>query len=351
VARLDAKIADVARQFVLVRRNDMRGVDLNVFEFDYDLTWAGFFLNPDQEIYGRYGGRDASSPDSRMSLAGLRHALLAALEAHRRHDPPSSPRAAPQVRSVEQYAAAGRRPANACIHCHQVYDFHREAMQAEGKWRLDDLWVYPLPEKAGLTLNVDAGDQVQAVAPDSAASRAGLRSGDRLRTLNGVAISSIADVQYALHRAPVVGSLPVTWSRNQQPFKGQLEVHGSWRQTDLSWRWSLRSLEPLAWVQGEDLSSAQKQRLGLRQQDLAFYQSTFVSTPARQAGIRQNDIILGVDHKQLEMTARQFLVYIKLNYKVGDRVTYQILRNGKRLDVPMTLVSRPTVPRSPHNHG
>ena len=43
----------------------------------------------------------------------------------------------------------------------------------------------------------------------------------------------------------------------------------------------------------------------------------------------------------IKMTARQFLAYVRLNYKVGDRVTYNILREGKRLDVPLTLVHRP----------
>src|SRR5438552_4228565 len=61
----------------------MRGVNLDVFDFDFDLTWAAFFLSPDEMVYGRYGGRDARSPDSRLSLAGLRYAMAQALAAHR----------------------------------------------------------------------------------------------------------------------------------------------------------------------------------------------------------------------------------------------------------------------------
>ena len=61
----------------------MRGVDLDLFDFDYDLTWMAFFLNAEGTVYGRYGGRDAESADSRVSLAGLRYALEAALARHR----------------------------------------------------------------------------------------------------------------------------------------------------------------------------------------------------------------------------------------------------------------------------
>jgi len=43
----------------------------------------------------------------------------------------------------------------------------------------------------------------------------------------------------------------------------------------------------------------------------------------------------------LSMTAQQFQAYVRLNYKVGDRITYNILRDGQRLNLPMKLVPRP----------
>jgi serine protease Do len=318
----------------------MRGVNLSVFDFDYDLTWAAFFLSPEEEVYGRYGGRDARSPDSLMSLAGLRHAMSAALAAHRRAAK-TDLRPGQPSRTADQYPAAQRRPADSCIHCHHVYDFRRESLQAQGKWRLEELWVYPEPAKVGLTLDLDEGERVQAVARDSAADHAGLRAGDRLLSVNGVTVAALADVQFGLHRAGDSGEIPVAWLRAGKTMRGLLRVGPGWRKTDISWRWSLRGLEPSSWVHGEDLTASEKMKLGLPEQQLAFYEGNFVSAPARQAGIRQNDVILGVDGKRLEMTAQQFEAYIKLNYKVGDRLTYNILRAGQRVDVPMTLVGRP----------
>src|SRR5438093_11556995 len=104
----------------------MRGVDLNVFDFDYDLTWAAFFMNGHEKVYGRFGGRNASSADGYLTLAGLKHALREALESHRRESQRTAAPEGPQPRTVEQFAAAKRVKPDTCIHCHQVYDFRRD---------------------------------------------------------------------------------------------------------------------------------------------------------------------------------------------------------------------------------
>jgi S1-C subfamily serine protease len=221
-----------------------------------------------------------------------------------------------------------------------VYDFRRQALQATGKWRLEELWVYPLPENVGMTLDMTRGDQVASVAPGSPAAAVGLQAGDQLIQVNGQAIASFADLQYALHRAPAEGKTSITWSRKDRSRKGELLLPQGWRKTDISWRWSLRGLDPTPWVQGDDLDPEEKQALGLGAGRLAFRQGNFVSAPAQQAGIRQRDVIVGVDGKELEMTARQFGAYIRLNYRVGDRVTYNLLRDGKRLDLVLILQAR-----------
>jgi hypothetical protein len=122
--------------------------------------------------------------------------------------------------------------------------------------------------------------------------------------------------------------------------RGELRLAEGWRKTDVSWRWSLRGLDPAPWVEGEDLSPEEKKALGLAPGRLAFRQEYFVSAPARQAGIRPGDVILGLDGRPLEMSARQFAAYVRLHYKVGDRVTYNLLRAGRRLDVPLRLPRR-----------
>jgi serine protease Do len=325
---------------VLLRLTSMRRVDLDLFDFDYDLTWMAFFLSAEEKVYGRYGGRDAESPDSRVSLPGLRRALEAALAAHRR-DGPGQPRPRDrEANTVDRLAAAKRLPDKACVHCHQVYDFRREEMQKAGKWRKEALWVYPQPENVGLTLDVDDGHLISKVADGSAAARLGLRAGDRITRVGEVPAVSFADVQYGLHRAPPSGDVVVAWLRDGREQMGRLALAEGWRTTDISWRWSLRGLDPSPWVHGEDLTAEEKKALKLGAKRLALRHGPYVSDPATRAGIRQNDVIVGVDGKELEMTGRQFGAFIRLNYKVGDRLTYNLLREGKRVDATVTLEGR-----------
>jgi serine protease Do len=316
----------------------MRGIDLGVFDFDYDLTWTALFVNAEGRVYGRYGGRTPDSASALYSLKGLRHALASALARHREGAAP--PVLVPEIRKVEDYAAARRLPERACLHCHHVYDFRREALQAAGRWKLDEVWVYPEPANVGLTLSLERGDEVVGIAPDSAAERLGLRKGDRLRTVNDRSIASIADVQYALHVAPAAGDVPITWRRGDRALSGKLALAPGWRKTDVSWRWSLRGLAPASQVHGDDLTVDEKKTLGLGPAALAFRQGNFVTRPAREAGIRINDILLGVDSKRLDLSARQFDAFIRLNYKVGDVVRYNILRGKERLDLELKLSDR-----------
>jgi hypothetical protein len=313
----------------------MRGLDLRTFDFDYDLNWFALMLSPEGAVIGRFGGRDAETPGKYHSLKGLRYSLEQALERFRRGDVPPPSKATP--RHADDYAAAKRLTAKACIHCHHVYEFRREALQEAGTWSVEDVWVYPQPQNIGLVLDFDQGDRVIGVQPGSAAATAGLRVGDRLRSLYGMPVASIADVQYALHRSPGAGRIIVSWQRKGQAMEAAMDLAVGWKKTDVSWRWSLKSLSPSPGVQGDDLSAAEKKARGLTPESLALRQQAFLSPEARHAGVRINDVIVGVDDHRPAMTAQQFEAFIRLTYRVGDVVTLRILRGNERLDLPLKL--------------
>ncbi len=320
----------------------MRGVDLAIFDFDFDCTWAALFLDADGHTYGRYGSRGPDSPSAQLSLKGLDHALREALLRHRQQQQQQQQQRPPRVviadpRPAQDYPAASRLPPKACIHCHQVSEFRRQDKQATGMWKVDDEWVYPPPENVGLTMDIEQGNRLDSVLADSAAAKAGLAKGDILHTINRFPIASIADVQYALQQAPAQGELTVAWQRGNEQRSGNLLLPRAWRVSDISWRWSLKSLAPAPQVHGEDLSPAEKRALGLDAGQLAFRQGNFITAPARHAGIRINDVIVGVDGKTLNLTARQFDTFLRLSYRVGDTVTYNILRDGKSIGLPLQL--------------
>ena len=104
---------------------------------------------------------------------------------------------------------------NGCIHCHQVKEIRRQEEKDAGTWKRESVWVYPLPENVGISLDPDRGNLIRGPA-DSPAERAGLAAGDTIQTLNGRTVFSFADLQYALHYAPIEGDVAITWTRAGQ---------------------------------------------------------------------------------------------------------------------------------------
>ena len=338
VARLHPEIKSVAERFVLLKIGDMRGLDLGLFDFDYDLTWAALMFDQHGNVLGRFGGRDADTPGKYHSLRGLRYSLEQAWQRFERGgEQPPRRRPVTSGRRIEEYAGAQRFSAKACFHCHNVHEFRREEQQAAGIWQKDYVWVYPEPASLGLTMEIDQGNKVRDVRTGSPAATAGLQRGDVLRTVHDDAVASVADMQYALHRAPALGTIAVRWRRGGQEHEAKLKLAAGWRESDISWRWSLKSMKPEPQVHGEDLSDAEKAKLDLSPRRLAFRQGSFVPRAAQQAGIRIGDVIVGVDGKQLDMNARQFETFMRLNYKVGDEVHYDILRGSQRLKIAVKL--------------
>lgn len=318
-----------------VRLDRIQGSDLRLFEFDYDLTFMVFFLNADEKIYGRYGGRDAKSAEGRMSLAGLHFAMEAALETHK-----AEAKTRPLVVSAKPVLAENYtllKNQRGCIHCHQVWEGRRHEAKLTGQFRRDDLWVYPLPENVGITLDIDEGNKVKAVTPDSPAAKVGIRAGDILKHLNKTPVFSFGDAQYGLHHAPAEGTIPVGWQRDGEAMSANLEVETGWRKTNPTWRPSMLDILPSISLYGDDLTPEEKQAVGLAEKRLAFRQDKTVHKDAQKLGVQGGDIIIGVNSEPLEMTMREFLGYIRRNFLTGERITLNIIRNGKRMDLTGTL--------------
>jgi hypothetical protein len=333
VVRLD-QISDIADEFIRVRLLRITGVDLNLFDFDHDLTWMAFFLSPDEKVYGRYGGRDAAGPDTRNSPAGLRFAMQAALKAHQRGD-----KGQPAERGEPLYIERVPRALNfrGCIHCHQTKEIRRDDLIAAGKWKREDVWVYPLPENVGLTLDKDKGNLIRKVAPASASDRAGIKPGDVVQKINGHSVNSFGDAQYALHKGPTKGKIAVSWLHDGKAMTAEMTLAEGWRKTNITWRPSLLDLLPSLTLFGVDLSAKEKKALGFGEKQLAFRQQKPVHSEARAMGVEENDIIFGIDNQRLEMSMREFLSYVRRNYLVGDRATLNLIRNGKRVELPIKL--------------
>jgi serine protease Do len=286
-------------------------------------------------ILGRYGGRDAKSDEGRISLPGLRYAMQKALDRYKEGVKPSAER--PKPMRVEDYPAAKMRRGNQCIHCHQVNEFRRADAKAAGTWTREDLWVYPLPENIGLTVDRDRPDTIKAVAPGSAAAKAGIQAGDTLQSLNGYPVASNADIQYALHKGPKSGAIAIEWKHGTESKAGKLEVSDGWRKTNITWRASLLDILPSLPTSAEDLTATEKKALGIPETQAAFRQDKFVHSTLKAVGMKAGDVIVALDGKPVEGTMDDFLGLVRRDHLVGDTITLNALRDGKPVELKVTL--------------
>ncbi len=300
-----------------------------------------FFLDDQEQVYARYGGRDARGADELQSPDGLRYTMNSVLRMHQSKDRTYAPRAKRPARTIRQEAMSSGRRMRGCFHCHQVKEVLDANLRRAGKWDREQAWRYPLPDNLGLILDVQRGNVVQRIVPDSPAGRAGLKPGDTLRQLADVPIHSLADASFALDRAPRKGKIALTWERAGKTHAGAIDLPEAWRKSDITWRPSMRRMLPTLPLFGTDLTEAQKKALGLAAKQLAFRQRSEVNARAAAAGIRAGDDVLGIDGKDFAgMDAAEFRQYVKREYLVGDVIKIDVLREGKRLKLAMTLAGR-----------
>src|SRR6185503_17063613 len=161
VVRQDAGLQKLEQQFICVRLVQMKGVDLRLFQFDYDQSWAVFFLNADGTIYGRYGTRagDKKNAVTHISVSSFKKALERALELHQGYPANKDQLAAKlgpeprytvpeQIPGLRDRALGPTTPKN-CIHCHMVGEHLRTLKYGEKQLSPADIWIYPLPENLG----------------------------------------------------------------------------------------------------------------------------------------------------------------------------------------------------------
>ena len=94
---------------------------------------------------------------------------------------------------------------------------------------------------------------------------------------------------------------------------------------------------PSAPFSGDDLKPDEKKQLGLGEKIAIFRQDKFVHSSLKAIGIQKDDVIVGIDGKNVDGTIDDFLGYVRRNFLVGDKVTFNLIRDGKKVDAEMTL--------------
>ncbi len=323
------EITDLMDLFVCVRIIQGNGMDLSLFQFDYDQSFHTFFLHPDKTILGRFGTRSARKEDEDMTMEGLRKAMLGALDLHARfnevkpslagkHGPAvavAKPEEFPNLK--DRYAptiSTGTNAARSCIHCHQIRESERLAFRNMGALIPEPvLYPYPLPDVLGLKLDPKQKVRVVSVAAGSIAAKAGLKPGDDITTLQGQPLLSIADLQWVLHRAGPKDTLAATVVRDGKTIQAGLELVDGWRRGDISWRattWDLRRMASGGLLL-EELPTDKRAALGLKPDELGLNVKHVGQygehAAAKRAGFLNGDVIIAVNGSRRKQTESEVI--------------------------------------------
>lgn len=350
----DPVIRPLLDQFVCARQVSTNGLDLSLFQYDTDQSFAVFMLNADGTIYGRFGTRSHRTEwYGDVSLPGMAKALQGALDLHRgypsnRHLVDGKRGDKPEVASPEQYPSLQDRftesldysgdVAKSCIHCHQIGDAQRQ-FHWEKKAGIPEevLFPYPHPKSIGLTLDPKQRATVQGVQPGSVAERAGLMVGDQIELIGGQLPLSFADIQWVLHRTPPRGgSIPIEVSRSSGRVDLTLVLDEGWRQEgDISWRvstWGLRRMVTGGMVLVEAESDLRKAS-GVSEGEMALSVKSAgkygAHAAARRAGFQVGDVIVSYDGKTNLGSEQQLIHYATTRLAPGQLITVKV-RRGQR---------------------
>lgn len=367
-AQLDAQVVSrdpvvqkLLEQFVCVRIINTNGLDLGLFQYDYDQSFAAFFLNADQTIYGRYGTRSHQTESKQdVSVEGFARSLAAALKLHEQY--PANREAlaakrgpAPKVATPEQFPSLKEKygpklaetgnVAASCIHCHQVGEALRRSYRDAGEPIPEQvLFPYPLPNVLGLKMDPQQAARVLEVAAGSAAERDGFRSGDEIVSLAGQPLVSTADIQWVLHNAPASGELKAEVRRDGQQLALPLTLEQGWRRRgDLSWRatsWDMRRMAfgglLLANLSPEELAKAglPGDARALRVKHVGQYGD---HAAAKRAGFQKDDLLVEIDGQPVPARETELLASLVASKRPGQRVPAVVLRGGKRIELELPI--------------
>lgn len=358
----DPVLKPLLEKFVCVRVVSTNGLDLSLFQYDTDQSFAVFMLNADRTIYGRFGTRSHRTEwVGDVSLKGLAEALRGALDLHANYPANKEslvaktgpkplferPELFPSLK--EKYTSSLNYSGDvvkSCIHCHQIGDAVREYYQTQNEPIPDEILnPYPHPKALGLILDPARRATVKDLVPGSLMSEAGFRPADTILKLNGQPILSLADVQWVLNGIPSSGGeLKAEIERDRESQTLTVPLASGWRNLDdISWRvsaWGLRRMVTGGLVL-ETASSEERTEAGiasgrmlLKVKHVGMYGP---HAAGKNAGFQKDDLVVSYDGRSDLMTDSDLLRYGATQKKVGETVVVGVLRQGesRSLKIPM----------------
>ena len=345
----------------------MNRVDIARFEFDYDTTWAAFFADSKLRIYSRYGGRDEHEPESRLSKASLLQTMREVLNAHNssrsestggaKAVPPAQPiwHPEPKTSTTPLDIPLLKKSHQGCVHCHQIREYSLLQAYHDKRFQRELLFTFPLPESLGIEIDRTHGHRVLRVRDGSPAAAAKLVAGDTVLRCADVPIRSDLDLRWALHRLPQSSEQVTLFVERQsggstdRTVEVQLSLPTGWRQSELNWRKSSRSV-PSDWgFRAAALAKFERREAGLPETGLAIRVLSIKPRGLAQAlGLQKGDVITALADDSRERTLDRLRSDMLRRFEPGDEVQMTVRRGEKSLQLsgkfPAWFTEETTVP-------
>ena len=317
----------------------MRRIDVGLYDYDWHHSIYFFIVSPDEQIYLRYGGRDAAGADSYLDLDSFALALEAGLREHERWaagELPSRPRPAPFFAAELRRLRRQEIERGRCVECHMIGDYR--AAERERAGTLDkrrEMFRSPDIRDLGIHLDVPRGLVLERA--EGAAAAAGLLPGDAITRFAGTRVLTFGDLLYrydAVERS--AEQVEVTVERPQiGPVDLVISLPPLWWVSDIAYRYW--SIDPQTHLSATPLTGARKREMDLAPDGFACE----VTRVHRRAAVMElhelapGDIIYSVDGVESDPPIPDCLLYLRLNVVAGETTTLGVIREGVR--TPMTV--------------
>ena len=332
----DSRRGRLLQRFVRARIVNLVGIDVALYDFDRHNAIYFFIVSPDEDIYLRYGGREAASADTYLDLDSFVLALEAGLEQHalwQAGDLPPRPRPTPRFPREMERLRTIEMDRGRCIECHMVGDY--AAVDRELAGTLDKRRdMFRTPDIRALGIHLDIPKGLVVGRSEGPAEAAGLWAGDRIAAAAGNDVLAYGDLFHAvdqLDRSSTKLDLAVERGGGRVDLSIDLPV--LWWVTDLGYRYW--SIDPVTYLSAAPLGAERKEELVLRRDGFAC-EVTDVSPRATVLELHEieaGDVIHAVDGVEADPPIEDCLLYLRLNVTSGDETTLGVIRDGTRMDM------------------
>ena len=236
------------------------------------------------------------------------------------------------------------------VNVHRYKDWSRLSPTiAQGNWNMHfgDDGISLLTEDSNramlgvVTDEHDKGAEISSVSKESAAEKAGLKSGDVITRIGDDKINDTEDVTKAVRSRKPGEKVTITYLRDGKEQKATAEL-GRWKGVNIKAITAPRVhvTPPTPEFRGNTFTYGGRPKLGLSIQDTEDGKGVKVlevddESAAAKAGIKEDDIITHIDDNEIESTD-------ELRREVSRRVqqfnyNFKVLRNGKSQNIEVKI--------------